>query len=145
MEEGKKKTIMIVVIAVCLVAAVVIGYKYTFAPTDAGIEVFKGQQIWVKCNNPDCGAEYEMDKAEYFRQIEELALANPPEMMQTPPLVCEKCGEKSVYRAVKCAKCGKIFFYGAAGTGDFPDRCECGYSQIEENRRKKAEARRRGE
>ena len=141
MEEGKKKTIMIVVIAVCLVAAVVIGYKYTFAPPDAGIEAFKGQQIWVKCNNPDCGAEYEMDKAECFRQIEEKMR---PGMSQAPPLVCEKCGEESLYRAVKCAKCGKTFFFGAVGTGDFPDRCECGYSQIEENRKKAAEARRQG-
>jgi len=144
MEEGKKKTIMIVVIAVCLITAVVIGYKHTFAPTDTGIEAFRGQQTWVKCNNPDCGAEYEMDKAHYFERLEELALANPG-MTQIPPLVCEKCGEESVYRAVKCAKCGKIFFYGSAGSSDFADRCDCGYSQIKENRRKAAEARRRGE
>ena len=136
MEEGKKKTVMIVVIVVCLVAAGVI-FKAT-RPKSQGRESFRGQQTWVKCSNPDCGEEYEMDKAEYFKQVEEAARANPGVEPPTP-IVCKKCGEESLYRVVKCAKCGKIFFYGSAGAGDFADRCKCGFSQIEENRRKKAE------
>ena len=33
-----------------------------------------------------------------------------------PPLVCQKCKEKKLYRAVKCAKCGTPYF-----TSDVPD------------------------
>lgn len=141
MEEDKKKTVMIVVIVVCLVAAGVI-FKAT-RPKSQGPEALRGQQIWVKCSNPDCGEEYEMDKAEYFGQVDEAVRANPG--VDPPlPIVCKKCGKESLYQAVKCAKCRKIFFYGGK-PGDYPDRCECGYSQIEENRRKAAEARRGGE
>jgi len=137
MEESKKKPIMIGAIIVCFVLAGVITYKYSISPKGPGTEVFKGIQIWVKCSNEDCGAEYQMDKKEYFDSIEELVRQNPLSM-QTPPLVCEKCGKESIYRAEKCEnpKCGIIFFRGAAGRGEFADKCpECGYSRSEELRK----------
>lgn len=92
------------------------------------------EMIWVKCKNPDCGAEYQMGKREYFRYLQKNM--DPAKFMQTPALPCNECGQESIYRAVKCAKCGKVFFYGAAGRGDFADRCsECGYSKTEDLRR----------
>ena len=38
--------------------------------------------------------------------------AGPP----TPPLICAKCKEKKVYRAVRCSKCGSAYF-----SSDVPD------------------------
>lgn len=130
---------MIGVIVACLVAAGVITYKTRSG--GSGTKVFRGQPIWVQCGNPDCGAEYQMDKAEYFDTIEALVRQNPM-VMQTPALVCEKCGEESVYRAEKCPKCGTVFFRGAVGRGDFADRCpdpKCGYSESEEIRKRAIE------
>ena len=89
-----------------------------------------GEWNFRKCNNPDCGEAYQIDKKDYFLQIEERIKINTMSL-QTPPLVCEKCGQESVFRAEKCEKCGKIFFSGAV-PNDFPDRCpECGCSKTE--------------
>jgi len=109
---------------------------YITHPVESGTEVFKGQLVWVKCSNPDCEEAYQMDKKVYFDSVEELVRQNPMSM-QTPPLVCQKCGKENIYRAEKCEKCGLIFFRGAAGRGDFADRCpECGYSRSEEIRKR---------
>jgi len=135
MEESKKKPIMIGVIIACFVLAGVITYKYSIGTEGPGTEVFKGQSVWVKCSNSDCGAEYEMNKQVYFDSVDELVRQNPF-LMQTPPLVCEKCGEESVFQAVKCPKCEVVFFRGAAGRGEFADKCpECGYSRSAELRK----------
>ncbi len=139
MEEGKKKSVMIAVIVACLAAAAVITYVTTSG--GGGIETIeRGELMWVKCNNPDCGAEYQIDQRDYFEYIEER-----PQGLGKPSLVCDKCGEQSIFRAEKCNKCGTVFFY-AAIVGDLPDRCtECGYSAIEEKRKAVREARQRGE
>ena len=135
MEESKKKPVMIGAIIACLVLAGVITYKYSIGTEGPGTEAFKGQSIWVKCTNPDCGAEYQMNKQVYFDSVEEI-VRQSSFSMETPPLVCKKCGEESIYRAEKCEKCGIIFFRGAAGRGEFADKCpECGYSISEELRK----------
>lgn len=139
MEESKRKSIMIGVIIACFVLAGVIIYKYSIGPEVPGTEVLRGQKIWVKCSNADCGEAYQMDKKEFFDSMEKLVRQNPMEP-QTPPLVCEKCGEESIYRSEKCEKCGIVFFRHAAGRGDFADRCpECGYSSMEELRKQARE------
>jgi len=129
---------MIVVIVVCLALAGVIVYKST--RRDTGIEAYAGKMTWMMCNNPKCGYTYQMDLKKYFEYVEAHV---DPGSMQTPALPCPKCGEKSVYRAVKCPKCGKIFFMGSVANS-YRDTCpECGYSQIEVDRKKAAERRRK--
>ncbi|HEW79544.1 MAG TPA: hypothetical protein ENH34_06260 [Phycisphaerales bacterium] len=125
MENSKKKSILIGVVVGCVVLAAAITYKRSSDNT--GLAVFKGQLIWVKCRNADCEAEYQMDKKDYYEEVEERTTG-----MFTPPLVCKECGEESIYAAIKCEKCGLIFFKGAV-PNDFPDRCpECGFSKIED-------------
>jgi len=139
MEEGKKKSVMIAVIIACIAAAGVITYVSS-SGSGGGIETIKrGELMWVKCGNSDCGEEYQIDKRDYFEYIKEHQVG-----LVRPPMVCEKCTEDSVFRAEKCNKCGVVFFYEAVA-GDLPDRCtECGYSQIEEDRKAVREARQQG-
>ena len=134
MEESKKKPVMIAIIVGCLAPAGIITYV-TSRSRNPGIEVYKGQKLWVKCANENCGAAYEMDKEEYFKQEEEEKRLNSDAMGQLP-ITCQKCGEKSLFRAFKCDKCGEVFFYGAVGYNDFADRCpKCGYSALEAKRK----------
>lgn len=53
---------------------------------------------------------------------------------------CPKCNQNTVFNAVKCEKCGKIFFYDAS-PGGTRDTCpECGYSKdAERAKQRKAE------
>jgi len=129
-----KNTIYVIVIVVCLVLAVVI-FRATRSGGGSGVEQLKrGEMMWVKCNNPDCKAEYQIDSKDYFTDIEQKVRANPLSL-QTPALVCHKCGKESVFRAVKCENCGKMFFYGAV-PNDSPDRCpDCKYSKTEAERK----------
>jgi rubredoxin len=128
-----KNAIYAIVIVVCLVLAVVI-FLSTRSGGPGGLDqIQRGEMIWLMCNNPACKTSYEIDKKDYFVQIDEKVRANPL-AMQTPALVCEKCGKPSVFRAVKCEQCGHMFFYG--NPNDFNDRCpECKYSKIEAERK----------
>lgn len=125
-----KNTVYAVVIVACLVLALVI-FLVTRPGGGGGIEsVKRGEMMWVKCNNPDCKAEYEIDKKDYLTGLEEKVKVNPLSL-QTPALVCQKCGKESLFWAVKCENCGKMFFYGVV-PGDFGDRCpDCKYSKRE--------------
>jgi len=141
MEESKKKPIMIIVIVVCLVAAGAIFWG-TGGGGGGGIDsIPEGRMIWVKCNNPSCNAEYQMSEKAYYKYIKEHPNPNP--MMPTA-LVCEKCGEPSIFEAVKCANpdCGIVFFKGSSGPGDHADRCpKCKQSETEESRNRRKAAR----
>lgn len=133
MDNSKKKPVMIGAIVACLVVAVVVTYMNSGTSSDIG-SMKRGQLTWVKCNNPDCKAEYQMDKKDYFEYLQENATG-----MSTPALVCKECGEESVYQAVKCEKCGLIFTSGSV-PNDFSDRCpECKYSKIEDSRKQDIE------
>jgi len=135
MEDSKKKPIMIGVIAVCLIVAALV----TFARRggSSGIEGLSDEKlIWVKCNNPNCKAEYQMSEKEYFKGQQERI---NPLSRNTPALTCEKCGKDSLYRAEKCENpaCGAVFFRNSV-PNDFPDRCpKCGQSKTEEIRKKR--------
>jgi len=141
MEESKKKPIMIIVILVCLGAAGAIFWG-TAGGGGGGIDsIPEGNMIWVKCRNPSCNAEYQMSEKAYYKYIME----HPNPMMPTA-LVCEKCGEPSVFEAVKCANpdCGIVFFKGISGPTDHPDRCpKCGFSATEESRKARLRERER--
>lgn len=132
MDEDKKKQVMIGVIALCLVAAAGILFA-TRSGGGGGLDsIPEGDQIWVKCNNPACGAEYQTSKKDFFEFLQENVnpLAN-----SEPPMECEKCGQPSVFRAEKCENCGKVFFRNASGPGDFADRCpHCKHSAEEAKR-----------
>jgi len=132
MGDSKKKPIMIAVIVACLGVAAAITY-ITSSGGGGGIETIdSSEMMWVKCSNPDCGGEYQIDEKGYLEYIRE-----HQEGMSTPPLVCKECGEESVYNAVKCPKCGVIFFHGSIREAKFKDTCpECGYSEIEDLRKK---------
>ena len=70
-----------------------------------------------------------------FEYEVQIAYKNGPRyamMYGVPPVKCEKCGEESVFAAIKCEKCDKIFFPGTV-EGKYEDKCpECGYSPTEE-------------
>lgn len=133
-----KNTIYIIVIVLCIILAIIIFLKSRPAESGGIKGIKRGEMLWVKCNNPNCAATYQMDKKDYYEQMQEKMKANP--LAQNLPLVCKECGEDSIYRAVKCEKCGTIFFYQSV-PHDFADRCpECNYSKMEAER--KARARR---
>ncbi|MHC4508063.1 MAG: hypothetical protein ACYTAO_03770 [Planctomycetota bacterium] len=135
MEESKKKPIMIAVIIVCLGVAGAVTYLRS-GGSGGGIDSLPDDKMtWVKCNNPQCKADYEMGEKQYFKGIEERM--NPAAMLSTPALVCEKCDEASVYKAFKCGSpsCGVVFFANSV-PNDFADRCpECKRSETEEIRK----------
>lgn len=141
MEESKKKLVMIVIIVVCLGSAGAIYYT-SRESRSGGIGSFAGKLVWVKCGNKACGAEYQMDKADYHTEIREKMQATPM-MLVTPALTCKQCGEPSIFGAEKCENCGIVFFRNAV-PNDLEDRCpECGYSKTEEDRKRRLEERRR--
>ena len=113
--------------------------KQPGSPRSRGIDsIPETELIWVKCKNPDCKAAYQMGKRAYFKYIEKHA---DPMSPTAPPMVCEKCGEQSVFRAEKCMNpdCGHVFLRGTV-PNDFPDRCpKCGRSEIEEIRKRRRE------
>jgi hypothetical protein len=127
MDQAAKKPIMIGIIVGCLIIAGAITFMARSGNKVPGS--FAGKQIWVKCR--DCGATYQISKKAYFDYQQE---HDDPTSPAVPVMVCRECGKKSVYRAVKCEKCGKIFEFGTV-PNDYQDRCpECGYSKKETER-----------
>ena len=129
MEKGKKKALTVCLAVGCLIVAGLITFS-TMRAGESDIEQVRGQTVLMKCN--ECGASYEMDKADYYTFVR----ANlDPENQRIPPLKCKECGSKSAYKAVECGKCGEVFFENTV-PNDFADRCpECGFSETEQARR----------
>ncbi len=123
MAENQKNIVLVVIVAICLGAAVYSFVNKKDSTTDS-IQKMRGSEIWVKCR--ECDTSYTMDKAEYFDFIRQATT------VQTPALTCQECGKDSVYRAVKCGQCGEVFFYGTNQV-DYADRCpHCNYSESEQ-------------
>ncbi len=97
------------------------------------------EKKWVKCNNPECKAEYEMGNKTYHEECQ--ANVNPNPMATTATaLTCKKCDKRSVYGAFKCPDpdCGTVFIEGISGADDHADRCpDCDKSEIEESRKRR--------
>ncbi len=126
MEAGQKKTLMFVIIIVCIVGAIGI----TVMRSRGGTNVLKGEMTWMKCRK--CNAEYQISFDKYLDDISERRTPNNA----FPPLTCEKCGQDGAYRAVKCPKCGVVFEYGSA-PNKLPDTCpKCSYSETEASRQR---------
>lgn len=131
MNESQKKQILVGVIVGCLVLAGLI--TLISRPRRGGIpRRFAKELIWVKCRDPNCAAEYQITKKDYYVYIEKNA---EPWAMEAPGLICKKCGSKSGYEAVKCEKCRLVFEVYSSVPRSFRDRCpKCGYSKIEQDR-----------
>jgi len=125
--------------AIALLLAGTVGYSnWSPGRRDGLAGVNLRATTWVKCRNPACATEYEMNLKEYLQQIED---SIDPMACITPPLPCKECGELAVYRATKCPKCNLVFELGAV-PDDFYDRCpECGYSKTENERADAARGR----
>ena len=134
MDEDKKKPIMIGLI----VGSIVLAGVVTMMTRDTGSEginsIPEGKIQWVTCRNDKCGTNYEMQMREYYRQLDEATKKSSTMMMVASALICEKCGEESIYKAFKCVKCAEVF-EGNIKKGDFEDRCpKCAYSDIKRRR-----------
>ena len=120
------------IIIVCLVLASAIIY-WTWGGSGSSIDdISDDDMTWVKCLNKSCNAEYEMGKKAYFKFMENVNPMAPPQA-----LTCEKCGEPSVYRALKCQNpaCGIVFRMNSV-PNDHADRCpKCMKSATEESRK----------
>ncbi len=137
MEEGRRKPVMIGVVVACLVLAVFIWIKFGSGGGGAGNikSIPKDARTRLLCRA--CSASWEMASRDYHKYIRDHITG-----AQTPPLPCEECGEENSYKGVKCGKCDKIFLYGTMAN-TFADQCpDCGYSQVEVNRKEAAERRR---
>ena len=80
-------------------AAVVVAYKFIFS-SSGSMGISDDEMTWVKCNNPECKADYEIPLNTYLEEVKKRT--NPFMMTQTPGIMCEKCSKVSVYRIVKC-------------------------------------------
>ena len=123
MANSRKKFFISIITLGCIVLAVFISYK-TWSQKSGMDGLERGTMIWVKCNNPDCKAEYQMDNVDYHTALKENMSA---ESFRTPPILCRECAKNSVEKAIKCDNCGLVFFYGAV-RGDYADKCpKCGH------------------
>lgn len=129
MEENAKKTLMIVVSIACIAAASVFIYKSMGGGTASGEPTGK---TWIKCNNPKCNNEYQIDAKTYNEFVMNNGGPRQFLMSGAVPMKCPKCNEDSSFKAMKCEKCNKVFFPGAV-EGKADDTCPgCGYSPAEE-------------
>ncbi len=117
MDADKKKPIMLGIAIVCIVLAGGITY---FRMAGGSDEIAQGEMMWVKCANPNCNAEYQIELKEY---------ADLAKTSKSGVPACKQCGEESLFDAIKCEKCGIVFIPGSVA-GEARDRCpECGFSK----------------
>ncbi|MBM4027857.1 MAG: hypothetical protein FJ280_21020 [Planctomycetes bacterium] len=129
-----KNTIYAVVIAVCIVGAVVVFVVGRRGSSGVGA-IADSEMVWVKCTR--CNQGYEMGLRQYYKESQEKLQASPSGMMMAPPLTCQQCGKDGIVRAHKCEneKCGEIFRAGSV-PNDFEDRCpKCKHSATEAKRK----------
>ncbi len=129
-----KNTIYAIIIAACILVAVLVFVKTRSGGGSAGINsISDTEQVWMKCRS--CNASFEMSRKQYYKDISEKAAASAAAMMLTPPLTCQKCSKNAAFLAEKCANCNEIFIAGSV-PNDFPDRCpKCKHSKVEDTRK----------
>lgn len=124
------------VILGCILVAVVVFMK-TRSGGGGGIDsIDDSEMVWIKCRG--CNQAYEMPRKQYYQELSEATTGNATAMMFTPPLTCQKCGQKKAFLAEKCPNCGEVFFTGSV-PNDYPDRCpKCKHSKTEDSRKARA-------
>ena len=68
-DESKKNKIMIGIAAVCFILAGITTCAH-FSDNNVSLEDSDYEKIWVKCKNPNCETEYQMERDEYFMMTE---------------------------------------------------------------------------
>jgi len=127
-----KNTIYAVVIAVCIVGAVVVFVSRRGGKSGAD-KIADSEMTWVKCMK--CSQSYEMGLRQFYKETEEKAKANPSPIPVAMPIKCQKCGQDGIRRAFKCEKCGEVSFLNSV-PNDFDDRCpKCKNSATEAKRK----------
>ncbi|HUT31635.1 MAG TPA: hypothetical protein VMX13_17735 [Sedimentisphaerales bacterium] len=131
MARNIRRPILIGVVLLCLASAGAVTLM-TRSRRDGIPRSFAREMTWVKCRNPRCNAEYEISKKDYFVYVEK---NQDWRSAGAPALVCEICGEPSIYRAVKCEGCGFVFEMGSVPL-DYQDRCpRCKFSRLEHDKK----------
>lgn len=129
----RRNAIYIIVLAACVLISVFIAYKYIFSSVDSENNIAESEQLWVICNNPNCKAQYKMDKRSFY---EEFNAIYDSVIGMNPGIKCKECGQSSCFEAIECPNCGNIFLKGASGANEMPDRCpECSVSATEQLRK----------
>jgi ssDNA-binding Zn-finger/Zn-ribbon topoisomerase 1 len=131
MDEKQKKVFVVALTIMCIgIAAFVL---VSMTNTEDELSGFSGQQMWVICTNPNCKTHYQVDKEWFFREIQKTGSM----FADTVGIQCKECQQSTTFEAVKCSSCGHVFKTGAAGRGDFPDRCpKCKTSEMEKSRQR---------
>ncbi len=129
--DQAKKSLLLVLLVIVLGSAATLLFLGRIRNRPQGVEsIDPSEKIWVMCTNPKCQIQYEIGKKEYFEYVENNRMGPV-----VPGMECRECGQASIYRAVKCGKCGHVFLHGSKGL-DFADRCpKCKYSKMEEDRK----------
>lgn len=126
-----KKLLPIILSVVFLVTAVVIVAVIMSDDLQADATL-KEKTTLLKCKTLDCGAVFEISMKDYYDGIQEKVTE-----AGVPGLTCKKCGKDTAYMAVKCDKCGTIFFYASGNAADYADRCpKCSFSKSEDERKR---------
>lgn len=124
---NNRRTVMIVVVIVCLGVASAIAWtnrpqKKAFGPSEPTL---------MLCCESDCGHVFDVAPADYTARLKEVG---PRGAMAPIAFACPQCQKMSGYAAFRCPKCEHVFIKGASGN-DFADRCPaCNYSATEEMR-----------
>ncbi|HZL37475.1 MAG TPA: hypothetical protein VFC78_19310 [Tepidisphaeraceae bacterium] len=92
---GRDRLILIGAGVIVIVVACVVAVKWQ-SPNNADFP----DGTWWLCENPTCKAEFKLTT----KQISDWNLKHYGEHM-----LCPKCGQPSIVRAVKCPKCGDVY------------------------------------
>jgi len=152
MNKMVMKVTMVVLILLSLGLAYAIYHQLTKSAVIQSVD-----EIVLKCANPNCDYEKGITREEFRiwvrRDFEKFMQANPSRRLTEEQkqelllrdlgskrtglgLTCPECGQETVFKAIQCEKCRKIFFPGAK-KGAVYDKCpECGFSKIEQKKNK---------
>lgn len=130
MKETQKKALLLVMVVVCLALAGYATYKSLTKNRHLYLEEYKDQTILLKCANPNCNHVFETNRKKYYEYISE----HVDRSTNTAYGLCPKCNQQTALEAIRCEKCGEVFFYGTV-TGTYRDTCpKCGFSKTKAQR-----------
>ena len=119
----------IIIIAVCTACAIGIT---VFMNRSNSEPIVKGSDIQMLCSA--CGYSFTFSSQEY----DEIRKNNIQKRGSARGSVfeCPKCLKVAAQKAIKCPKCGNVFFADWGREKGYPDSCpKCGFSEIEQKQR----------